>query len=136
MLGKETKFKEEESETIIGEGVKVEGTFNAFGNVIVKGELTGSLETENDLSVKERGIVEADVRSKNAFIAGEIKGNIDVEEKVELSETAKVLGDINCRVLSINEGATLNGRCKVGNESSTEKIKKEKIEKEEEEDLE
>jgi len=124
MLGKDSKIRSEEAETIIGEGVKVEGTFNAFGDVIIKGELTGSLETENNLSVKDRGKVEADIRAKNALIAGEIKGNLDVEEKIELSSTAKVFGDINCRVLAINEGAVLNGRCRVGGEGASIENKK------------
>jgi cytoskeletal protein CcmA (bactofilin family) len=132
MLGKETKFRPEEAETIIGEGVKVDGIFNAFGNVVIKGELTGSLATENDLSVQEKGRVEANIKAKNATISGEIKGNMGVEEKVELSATARVLGDINCRVLAINEGATLNGRCKVGEGSFRDKKNKLKETKEEE----
>jgi cytoskeletal protein CcmA (bactofilin family) len=132
MLGKDSsKVRSEEAETIIGEGVKVEGTFNAFGNVVIKGELTGSLETKSDLSVRERGKVEADIRAKNASIAGEIKGNLEIEEKIELDSTAKVLGDINCRVLAIEEGAVLSGRCKVGGEGSSTNTKKKETIKEE-----
>ena len=135
MLGKDSsKIRSEEAETIIGEGVKVDGTFNAFGNVMIKGELTGSLSTQSDLSVKEKGRVEADIVAKNAFIAGEIKGNLDVEEKIELSSTARVSGDLNCRVLAIDEGAILSGRCKVGGENhSAPKIKQKKEEEIEEE---
>jgi len=137
MLGKDSsKIRSEEAETIIGEGVKVEGTFNAFGNVIVKGELTGSLSTQNDLSVKDKGTIEADIVAKNAFISGEIKGNLQVEEKIELASTAKVSGDINCRVLAIDEGATLSGRCRVGGESDlSSKTKQPKQEEKIEEEL-
>lgn len=116
MLGKDSKVRIEDAETIIGSGVKVEGTFNAVGNVVIKGQLNGSLDTENDLSVKDSGVIEADIKAKNAFVAGEIKGNMEVIEKIELASTAKVFGDINCRVLAIEEGAILNGRCRVGEE--------------------
>jgi len=131
MLGKDLKVKPEDAETIIGTGVKVEGTFNAFGDVIVKGHVIGSLSTENDVSLRNSGMVDANIRAKNALIAGELKGNLTVDEKIELAATAKVSGDIHCRVLAIEEGAILNGRCKVGGSGPNilkEKIKEDKIE--------
>lgn len=131
MLGKDFKVKPEDAETIIGTGVKVEGTFNAFGDVIVKGQVIGSLSTENDVSLRSSGMVEANIRAKNASIAGELKGNLIVDEKIELAATAKISGDIHCRVLAIDEGAVLNGRCKVGGAGPVnlkEKKKEDKVE--------
>jgi len=121
MFEKNQKIRPEEAETVIGAGVKVEGTFSALGNVIVKGEVSGSVETKSNLAVREGGGIEADIKAKNASIAGDVKGNLDVEEKIELASTAKVKGDLNCRVLAIDEGAILNGHCSVGGESGVEK---------------
>lgn len=133
MFGKDLKIKPEDAETIIGAGVKVEGTFNAVGDVIVKGELTGSLETRSNLHLMEGGIIEANVKSQNAVISGRVKGNLKVEEKIELGSTAQLNGDINCQSLSIEEGATLFGKCKVGGDmKATNKEKKEAEEVEEE----
>jgi len=114
MFGKDLKIKPEEAETIIGAGVKVEGTFNAVGNVVVKGELVGSMETQSDVYLMEGGVIEANIKASNAIIAGRVKGNLKVEEKIELSSTARLSGDINCQSLSIEEGAILHGKCKVG----------------------
>ena len=133
MLGKDSKTKSEDAETIIGTGVKVEGTFNAVGDVIIKGQLVGSLATENDVFLRDTGTVEADIKAKNASIAGELKGNLAVDEKIELAATAKVSGDINCRVLAISEGAVLNGRCKVGGEGAASVKEKKKGDEFEEE---
>lgn len=132
MLGKDSKIKPEDAETIIGAGVKVEGTFTAFGNVILKGQLLGSLETQNDFHLREGGVIEAGIKAKNTLIAGEIKGNLDVEEKIELASTAKVFGDLNCRVLAIDEGAVLNGKCNVGGgePTSVTQEKEEEVEQE------
>ncbi|HKL16775.1 MAG TPA: polymer-forming cytoskeletal protein [Patescibacteria group bacterium] len=118
MLGKNQKIKPEDAETIIGAGVKVDGTFTAFGNVIVKGQLLGSLKTESDVSIKEGGSVDADIKAKNASIAGKVDGNLEVNQKIQLANSAKVTGDINCQVLSIEEGAILQGNCKVGGEKN------------------
>jgi len=114
MFGKDLKIKPEEAETIIGAGVKVEGTFNAVGNVVVKGELVGSMETQSDVYLMEGGVIEANIKSRNAIIAGRVKGNLKVEEKIELNSTARLSGDIDCQSLSIEEGAVLHGKCKVG----------------------
>ena len=112
-MSKKNEEVSSEAETIIGAGVEVEGTFVSSGNVTVKGHVLGSLETKNDLSVAETASIEAEVKAKDAFISGEVKGNVVAEEKVKLSSSAKVLGDIACRTLSIEEGAILNGKCQM-----------------------
>lgn len=120
MFDKEKKIRPEDAETIIGAGVKVEGTFVSFGNVVVKGQVAGSFETKNDLRVENGALIEADIKAKNAYVAGEIKGNLKAEEKVDLEASAKINGDISCKILGINEGATFNGRCSMGEGQPTE----------------
>ena len=135
MFGKDLKIKPEEAETIIGAGVKVEGTFNAVGNVVVKGELVGSMETQSDVYLMEGGVIEANIKASNAIIAGRVKGNLKVEEKIELSSTARLSGDINCQSLSIEEGAILHGKCKVGGDPKlSAKEKKQQKEQQETEE--
>jgi len=120
MFEKGKKYRDEDAETIIGSGVKVEGTFVAFGNVTVKGTVSGSIETKNDLRVENGALIEADAKAKNAFVAGAIKGNLKAEEKIKLSESAQVAGDLECKTLSVDEGAAFNGRCVMGGEKASE----------------
>ncbi len=137
MFGKDLKIKPEEAETIIGAGVRVEGTFNAVGNVVVKGELIGSMETQSDVYLMEGGVIEANIKASNAIIAGRVKGNLKVEEKIELNSTARLSGDINCQSLSIEEGAVLHGRCKVGGDAKiSAKEKRQQREQQEVEEVE
>lgn len=128
MFEKEEKIRPKDAETIIGAGVKVEGTFVSFGDVIVKGEVSGSVETKNNLRVEKGALINANVRAKNAFISGEVKGNVEVEEKVVLAKTAKIKGDIFCQTIAIEEGAVFNGKCQM------KKEEEEIIEKEEKEE--
>jgi len=103
--------KEQEAETIVGPSVKVEGNFASKGNIIVEGQVVGSLKTEKDLRVGENAKIAANISAANAFIAGEIKGNVKAKDKLELSSTSKVFGDVEAKILIINAGAVLNGRC-------------------------
>lgn len=122
---KDQKIKAEDAQTVIGAGVKVEGTFVAFGNVIVKGQVSGTLETKNDLHLEEGALVDGDITAKNAYLAGEIKGNVRTEEQVVLDKGARLNGDLNCKVLSIEAGAVFNGRCSMGGEAKAKAVEEE-----------
>lgn len=98
------------NETVIAQGVKVEGEFAAQGNVVIEGELTGSVETSQALQVGQEAKIYADVVAKTAVIAGEIQGNIRVTDKLELRESSNVHGDIEAKTLSVSPGANINGR--------------------------
>lgn len=128
------KMKPGDAESVIGGGVRIEGTFIGLGDVIVKGEMIGSIQTQRDLCLQEGGKIEANIKAESASIAGNLKGNIKVENKVEMASTARVHGDINCRVLSIEEGAALNGRCRVGVGPQSKKKSEDKEEIIEEQD--
>lgn len=111
-------------ETIIARGVKLEGDFKSEGNVVVEGEVSGTLTAGNDLRVNEGAVINADVKTENAVVAGEINGNVKVIEKLELLATAKINGDINTKVLSITPGAIVNGKISMGEERVAEPAEK------------
>lgn len=108
-------------ETIIGSLLKVEGNFIGEGNVIIEGEIKGSLETKNDIRIGEKARVRANIKAENVFVNGEVRGNIKAQGKVELTKGAKVLGDIETKILSLSEGAIFNGKCLMLEESKPEK---------------
>jgi cytoskeletal protein CcmA (bactofilin family) len=119
------------SETIIAQGVKLEGDFKSEGNVVVEGEVNGSLTTSNDLRVSEGARINANTKAQSAVIAGEINGNLKITDKLELLATAQINGDIDAKTLSVTPGAIINGKLSMGESvnpvsvESTEKNKKE-----------
>lgn len=123
--GNEKEDAEELRDTIIAQGVKVEGDFKSKGNLIIEGTVLGSVKTNSDLTVGERAVIAASVMANNAFISGEIHGNVKVNERLELAPTAKIAGDVETKILIIMAGALLNGKCSMpGMEEHREKSKK------------
>lgn len=122
--------EEELRDTIIAQGVRVEGDFNSKGNIIIEGTVLGSVKTNNNLHVGERAKIAASVVAKDAFVAGEVQGNVKVKEKLELAVTAKIYGDIEAKTLVVNAGAILNGKCAMPDPNAPAKIDK-KMKKEE-----
>ncbi len=120
-------------DTIIGSTIKIEGDLVSNGNIVVEGEVSGSLKTEKSLRVGPDAKVKADVKASEALIAGTVEGNLVIDGKIQLTETAVVSGDIKAKVLSIDPGATFNGSCTMeGGVSVVEK----KINDQDEEDSE
>lgn len=110
---KENMATNQETDTIIGPSVKVEGDFVTEGNIIVEGTICGTIKTAKNLKVGPGSKIFANVWADNALVAGEIQGNLNVGGKLELTSSAKIFGDIKTNVLSIASGATINGKCQM-----------------------
>lgn len=97
-------------ETVVGPSVNVEGDFSSEGDIIVKGSVTGTVYTSRMLLVEQGAKIFANVQAGSAKISGEVKGNMKIRETLELSSTARVLGDVEVRTLSVEPGAVLYGK--------------------------
>ena len=100
-----------EIETVIGPTVQVDGNFNSKGNVVIEGGLKGTLKTNKNVKIGDNAHINANITADNAIVAGEIKGNLKIKGALEVKGSAKIIGDIEAKVLSIENGALLNGRC-------------------------
>ncbi len=98
-------------DTVIGSTIKIEGDLASQGSIIVEGEVSGTVKTDNSLRVGEKAKVSAEVNAREAFISGTVNGNITVLEKIELSSSAVVNGNIKTKTITIASGAIFNGNC-------------------------
>jgi len=134
MFKKDDLSYEDNVETIIGPSVQVEGDFNAAGDVIVEGVVSGSLKTEKNLKVGQNAKIYANVVAGSAHVSGEIHGNIKVDGSLELTSTAKIYGDIKTDTLAIASGACFHGKCASGEEKKRATSRKNDGKKSEETD--
>jgi len=110
--------EKKETETVIGPSVKVEGNFKGKGDILVEGELHGSLKTNKSLKVGASAVIKAEVEASTIFLAGTIRGNVKAGEKIELTESAKLFGNVETKNISIASGATFNGKCLMQSEET------------------
>jgi cytoskeletal protein CcmA (bactofilin family) len=107
--------------TIIGHGTVVEGALTVPHGIRVDGHLKGEVRSEGMLIVGEEGLIEADVKVKDATISGKIIGDVDADGKVHLKTQAVLLGKIKTRLLVVEEGAVFKGSCESGEEVQVSK---------------
>ena len=97
-------------ETVVGPSVHVEGDFSSEGNFLVKGMVSGTVQTSKRLTVETGAKILANVKALTAVISGEIRGNVKVIDRLEVTSTARIAGDIDCQVLVVEAGALLSGK--------------------------
>lgn len=105
---------EDSVETVVGPSVVVEGDFSSEGNIVVKGTVSGSVNTSRLLRVEEGAKIFANVKAENAIVAGTIRGNAKIADRLELVGTGRIAGDVDCSTLVIEAGALVNGKVSMG----------------------
>jgi cytoskeletal protein CcmA (bactofilin family) len=100
--------------TVIARGVKVEGDFTSQGDVVIDGDVRGNITAGGKLTVGSDAVIKADLHSEEAVISGDVTGNVTVAKQLTLHPSAKILGDVTCERITVESGATLEGKLKVG----------------------
>jgi len=117
MFGKKdtAMLQNTEARTIIGEGVTInnEGMFGT-GDVKVAGVLFSDIEVDGLLIVQDSGTVKGDVKAASVVVEGYVEGNIVCSNVIHITTTGKVVGDLRCMTLTIDEGASFSGLCEMG----------------------
>lgn len=110
-------------ETIVGPSVKVEGEFVSEGNIVIEGQVSGTVKTAKHLRVEEGAKINANVGAESALVSGEVHGNMKINSTLELTPTAKVYGDVETKTIIVAAGAILHGRCLMDESEKGRKVK-------------
>ena len=119
--------KERTDDKILDVDARMQGTivFKDPVNLRINGSFEGKLETCGNLTIGENANVRAEIQGDRMVIAGKVTGSLTASESISLIPPAVVLGNIQTPVLSIAEGAVLDGQCKMlnleGSQSGPEK---------------
>jgi cytoskeletal protein CcmA (bactofilin family) len=104
-----SKFIENMSESIIAEGVKIEGKLIFQGTLKLSGSFEGDIFTADKLIVMETAQVKANIEGDVVIISGKVEGNIQAKTKIEIRASGYFKGSILTPVLSIEEGGIFEG---------------------------
>jgi excisionase family DNA binding protein len=107
------KDRKEEGERVLDVDASMQGTltFKDAVNLRISGGFEGNLNTKGNLMIGEAASVDADIVGESIIIAGKVKGNVVALKELKLISPAVVIGDIRTPLLSVAEGAVLDGRC-------------------------
>jgi excisionase family DNA binding protein len=120
MMGK--RDKKTETERVLDVDASMQGSliFKDPVNLRINGTFEGVLNTKGNLMIGENAVVNADIIGDIIIIAGKVNGNVNALKELKLISPACLVGDIKAPLLSVAEGAILEGTCRMLSKSRAE----------------
>jgi cytoskeletal protein CcmA (bactofilin family) len=100
--------------SIVASGMHLVGDLDGPGLIKIDGRVEGSLSGMRQVIIGRDGMVKGNVQAAEVILAGTIDGSVISTERVEVQGTAIVNGDIQTRLIVVNEGARINGTVRMG----------------------
>jgi cytoskeletal protein CcmA (bactofilin family) len=93
----------------IGPSMHIKGEVRLREELLVDGDVEGSLESESLLTVGPNGKVRANIKAREVVIFGSVRGDVEVTEKIAIREQGSLIGNIKTAGISIDDGAYFKG---------------------------
>jgi cytoskeletal protein CcmA (bactofilin family) len=108
--GGDSAGSERHGQSILHEGVSVQGEVEVPGNLRVDGHLKGKISVSACLTIGATGNLEAEIEVNDLLVMGTIVGTVRARGRVELKRGSRVLGDIVSSALVIEDGGFFRGQ--------------------------
>ena len=107
MLGK----KEDTSkiDTIIGKGASVQGDIEVSKSIMIEGKVVGNIKAGGQVIMTRDAYVKGDVECDELVVDGTLEGKVIARSRAEIQKHGKVIGEIHCKLLVVEEGGFING---------------------------
>ena len=96
--------------SVIGVDVVISGNIHANADLHIDGRVEGDVNCTT-LVLGTDSKIAGSVRAENARIAGNVEGSVSVRQ-LTIERTARISGDVEYESISIETGATVEGRLK------------------------
>ena len=114
------KFKPEGKQSdlngFLDHGSYLEGELRFDASFRIDGKLTGKVDSQGDLIIGESGEIEGEIKVGQIFVSGTVRGTIRAARRVQIAPSGKVFAEIDTPSLTIEDGATFEGRCAMNRE--------------------
>jgi len=88
---------------------KVGGSIQGSKIKLSQCEINDTVTATSEIVISPNSVINGDVKAGTIVSEGTINGNIDADS-VTLANSSKTVGDITCKTIRINEGASLKGK--------------------------
>ena len=109
-------FTPAQSGGLFSRGVSIKGSVKFQNELLIDGELEGTIDSGGTLTVGENAHIRGEIRTKSVKVRGKVDGNIFATERCELQAGCTLRGDIQVPRLIVDENATFLGSAKIGTE--------------------
>ena len=98
---------------VLSRGVSIKGTVKFSDELVIDGEVEGTIESGGKLTIGEHALIRGDIRTKSVRVCGTVEGDVFASERCELQAGCTLKGDIEAPRLIVDENAAFLGSAKV-----------------------
>ena len=104
--------------SVLGPTLKFKGELKADEDILIQGQVEGTIKHSSSLTIGESGYVKADVTAEYIAVEGRVDGDLKGSKCVKIRESAKINGNVVSPKVSLVEGATFNGKIDMDSDPS------------------
>ena len=93
----------------IGASMVIKGEIFSKEELFVDGEIEGTLESHDRLTIGPNGRIRASVKAREVVVQGNIRGNVTALERLTIRKEANLVGDVKTAGIVIEDGAYFKG---------------------------
>ena len=107
--------------SILGPDLKIDGDIEVKGDLLIYGEVNGSIRCNGTINSAKGSIVKGNIYAKNAAVNGKVEGDLVIKLKVILGKGSHLEGNLEASIITIEEGARFDGMCHMIQDKKTPK---------------
>lgn len=111
--------EESDADTLLSEDMSFQGTMSLSRPAMIKGQVTGKIESDSNVFIEKEADVKADIKAEELSVKGNLAGSVQASV-IELGSTAVFSGDIKAQSLAMESGCTFSGSSQIGHASKDE----------------
>ena len=96
--------------SVLGPSLRFKGELAADEDLLLQGQVEGSIEHSQSLTIGTDGGVKGNIRARIVIVDGAVEGDIHGLESVTVRETARIRGNIFAPRVALADGAKFTGR--------------------------
>lgn len=102
---------ESDYDTVLENDIEFTGDIYFEKPLMIKGKVSGKLESSSDLSIEESAIVNANIFVDRVIIKGKVVGNVTAKTSVNVYASGQLTGDITSPEVVLEPGCFFSGIC-------------------------
>jgi cytoskeletal protein CcmA (bactofilin family) len=98
---------------VLSNGVSIKGSVKFRSELVIDGNVEGTIESIGRLTVGRNAHVRGEIRSRSVTVHGTVDGNLTAGERCELRSGCTLRGDIETSRLVVDENANFIGKAEI-----------------------
>ncbi|OQY53183.1 MAG: hypothetical protein B6230_01010 [Desulfobacteraceae bacterium 4572_89] len=100
--------KKRQNLSIIDKELKIDGSISSTGKLIIKGQVTGTIEGDVVIIAEDGFVNSSDTKVSSITIGGNFQGEVSASKELIILATGTCSGKVECQDLIVENGGVLN----------------------------